>query len=668
MAVFRKNRKRGAKQSTDVRYSDRGFAYAELGSSDKITGVVPHYSNADRPQLPDTPPGVLIYNLDMGCLQLSDPDNDQWLNICGLPYNAGVVAGSGLLGYPTDGTYTDGVLPLSPSGTVADAIDQINELLVQCSCIVYASHLGQTDGATNGVLIPPSFTPGRVATPTSEGSPYYTGAWDTDTNKSLTNQSNLVWNPPAGEKITDLQAGEINLVFTNGNGSIIHTEILIPNGTTADQVSTPSGYIQLSSLNTYGFKIEGFVNIDLPITQLLSSGSGYLKVESRQVAGANIYTSTPLIFFKDSGNTPTILSQSINLQPGCPVKYLSGIKFATISGGVYPELLFNLSGNAVWRDTYRADPLFVESTEFGIPNEVVNYNDSHVTKNGITPPVIPFKYNEDFIYSEAKDIGTGIVNPDANGVYRKVRFTIRDPFTQTVGSYVTTTDLINTVTANTSNDYSEMFYDEEYRLKDSSSGTGYMSSIHGSGRGLDAWDSSTSLILTPALQAINGSLIYPKQDFSPFYPNTNPDYSSLGIGVGNLIYTRRFRQPLGDARSNGVLRIVGLSEADRLSGNILIDLRVVGDHIVGNGIQDIGNEGTGWLSLNTGYNSGTFLGDDGDGCFVTTNGKVEPYFEFTLGGFSTAFAYNQAIELRITYKDPAALNKKITLIQIGDWA
>jgi hypothetical protein len=134
-----------------------------------------------------------------------------------------------------------------------------------------------------------------------------------------------------------------------------------------------------------------------------------------------------------------------------------------------------------------------------------------------------------------------------------------------------------------------------------------------------------------------------------------------------LVYSRQFKDTLGVARSNGVLRLNGLSEAERANGDVLIDVRVVGDHIVGNGTQGPGNEGTGWLSLNTDYNIALFNGDTGDGCFVTTGGYSAPDFEFTLGGFSTAFAENNAVEVRMTFIHPSGVSTRITRMEMLTW-
>lgn len=656
--------KHSVKYSSDVRYSNRGYAYAELGNS-AIIGLVPTFETHERPDLKDTPRGVLIYNKTNNCLEISDPENNAWISIC---TGSGTDCSGGCtLGYPTDGTYEDGPVEINPSGSIADAIDDINEYLFSSGLIELASHLGTQDGNTNGILVDPMFTIGRVAGPATPGNPYYTNSWDNDVNRDLTNLSALTWQLAASQSITDLQGGTITLSIYGGNG-LISSETLAPDGSLNPQVSSPDGLVSISSLVPKGNKVEGYLSIYVPVSLLLSSNSGYLRVEVEHVVNGNTYANTPLEFFRDSAGAPSVDTQSISLYSS-PEKFLSGVRLATISGASFPVLQIQMYSSNMWSDTYRADLLGVNAGQFGIPNYVVNYNSSAISKDGIAPPSIPFIHDQDFAYNELKSISSGAVtNPNGSGDYAQMNFSVRDPFNTHNSSlfYSNPPILINTY-GNVSNDTTEYFLDENYRLELTSSGSLGMTAIYGSGRGADAWDSEVYLTVRSGLQVINGALIYPQEDWSSFSPSPNPDYTSLAAGIGDLQYVRRFRDSNGLGRTNGVLRIQGLSESDRLNELITIELRVVGAHIAGNPVQGPGNEGTGWLSLNKPYNLATFNGDDGDGCFVNAGGYTAPDFEFSLGGFSTAYSSNEAIEVRVTFKDPDALGKRISVLQVVNW-
>lgn len=654
-----KVRSSASQQNADVRYSDRGYAYAERGQSGDIQGIVNFGPTSIRPTLTQVPRGVFFYNTDTNCLELSDPENNQW--IC-LQAGSGI---AGLIGLPSDGSFDDGAVIISPSGTVADAVDSINEYLVGC-CVSgnYASHLGTTDGNTNGFLQDPSFLLGRVSTPTTSGNPFYTGGWNTDSNRDITNSNSVTWQLQASQKITDLQTGTITVSYIDGNLNTLHTETLTPDGSLNNQSSSPNSYVSITNLEQHLDRVEGFISINVPGNVVLSGSSGYLQVLAQHVVSTTTYDQS-LEFFLDKEAAPSVGTQGVAL--GFVFrKYLSGVAFATIIGSSRSELVFSNSLLNVWKDTYRADPLLVNSSDFGITNFTVPYNSSSVTKNAVSPPAAPFIHNEDFVYSQSVEIiSTSVINPDQNGNFSSINYQVRDPFNVVNGTPIVPLILINTY-PNQSTDVLELFLDEDYRLIPNS-GTSALSSINGSGRASLAWDSTQSLAISGGLQVINGALIYPQTDYSSYAPLPNPDYSSLPGSLGNEIYVRRFRDSLGASRSNGLFLITGMTEADRTSGDILIDLRVVGPHISGNGTQGPGNTGTGWLSLNTSFNSGTFKGDDGDGCFVTVGGFSAPNFEFTLGGFSTGFAGNQAIEVRVTYKNPQALSDRIRRIEITNW-
>jgi hypothetical protein len=591
-------------QSTDARFSDQGFLYAEHGNR-QIIGYVPLKEQSEMLDIMEVPQrhGVLFYNRTTNCLQLSDPENNTW--IC-----------------------FSGSVPPVISGS-------------------YASHIGTQDGYTDGRLVNPSFSTGRVSSPDSPGSPFYTNSWDNDTNRRITRSNNLPWVLDSGQLVTDLQGGDITVKFYNGADSLIHTETLTPDGSLDDQVSSPNGYLEINSLETNFDRVEGFVEVDLATLSLLG-GTGYLRAEIEHVIESAAYSQT-LDYFLDTGAAPSINSQGLSLNAAV-VKWLSGIKFA----GQGSSVEFYLDALEVWKDTYRTDPVQVQCSEYGVGNFIVNYNDSDVTSDGSTPPTQPFEHDHDFVFSGTRTIQSNTTNPDENDNYAQMRYVVRDPFFSSNGPLISAIPeiLINTY-GDESTDTLELFVDEDYRLTNVS---GSIAGINGVDRGARTWDSTATLVSTSGLQVINGALVFPQVDFSSMDPLTNRDYSSIPSDGLDKVYIRQFKDSAGVSRSNGVFRINGLTEAQRANKEVLVEIRVVGNHIPGNGTQGPGNEGTGWLSLNDPYNIATFLGDDGDGCFVSTGGYTAPDFEFTLGGFSTAFAENKAIEVRVTFKNPEGQN------------
>lgn len=601
--------------STNVKFSGKGFVYAEDGSTRHFIGIIPFVDENTKLPLREYPKlhGTLVYNRTTQCLELSDPDNNKWICFSGS----------------------------EPVAIVGD----------------FASHLGTTDGNSNGLLIDPTFSLGRVSTPSSPGTPYYAGGFDDDTNQDITDSNVLSWNLAGSNFITDLQGGTITVTFKDGNNNVLATEVLSPDGSLNNQSSLPNGYVQITSLQDNLDRVEGYLQVSIPANTLLGD-TGYLLVEAVQEIDSVSYPQD-LEFFLDKGNAPSFNSQSVSLE-SVSVEYLSGIKYA----GQGSTLRVELDAQDMWKDTYRSDLLQVQGSSLGIGTYIVNYNAATVS-GGTQPPSAPFSHDDPFIYSEERSIANNISNPDSSGNYQQMRFQLRDPFNTVNGSLFSASPqvLINTF-SNTSTGRLETFYSEDYRLIP---GSGSISGLSGSSRDDREWDSTLSLVTSGNLQVMPGVLVYPQDDFSSTDPGLNLDYSDIPASGQDLIYSRQFIDTLGTSRSNGVLRINGLSEADRSSGDVLVDIRVVGDHVTGNGTQGPGNEGTGWLSLNTNYNIALFNGDDGDGCFVTTGGYSAPDFEFTLGGFSTAFAENNAVEVRITYKHPNGVDTRITRIEMLTW-
>ncbi|RKZ83740.1 MAG: hypothetical protein DRQ39_09145 [Gammaproteobacteria bacterium] len=601
--------------STNVKFSAKGFAFSEDGTTRRFLGIIPFVEEADKLPFREYPQlhGVLIYNRTTQCLELSDPDNSKW--IC-----------------------FSGSIPVPVVGD-------------------FASHLGTTDGNSIGLLVDPSFSTGRVASPTSPGSPYYAGGFDNDTNQDITATNVLPWNGVPANFITDLQAGSITVTYKDGNGNILVQEVLNPDGSLINQSSGPNGYVQITSLQDNLDKVEGYLQVSIPANSLLGD-TGYLLVEAVQEIDTVSYPQS-LEFFLDKGNAPSFSSQGVELDTAV-VDYLSGIKYASTGS----TLKVDLDSDDMWKDTYRADLLEVQATSLGLGTYLVNYSAATIS-GGTQPPSDPFNHDDPFIYSEVKAISAGISNPDSSGVFQKMRFQLRDPFNTTNGSLFSASPevLIHTL-SDTSTGRQEDFVSESFRLI---LGSGSITDIEGVDRDAREWDSTQSLTVSGGLQIMPGALIYPQTDFSSIDPSINPDYSGIPAGSLDLSYSRQFIDTVGVARSNGVLTITGLTEAARLSGAVLIDLRVVGTHIPGNGTQGFGNEGTGWLSLNTNYNIATFKGDNTDGCFVTTGSFVAPDFEFTLGGFSTVFAENKAVEVRVTYVHPAGVSTRITRIEMSNW-
>lgn len=660
------------RNAVPVMWSDRCFPYAILGKSSKHQGMIGFFRSEDRPPLSQVPTGTMIVNLDTFQLEISlcDPTYPpaRWLTT--------MISGNQIvLGDPTDGFYSDGMVAISGGMTVADAVDAINEQLTICcsgggGVPEFASHLGTTDGNTDGLLVSPNFTIGRVSSPTNSG--FYAGNWDDDINKDLTDTSSLVWELDTGEKITDLHAGTLTVNYITGTG-IQHTEVLSLDGSTNNQASTPNGYITVSNLsNNPGAPsiVEGFLSITVPIDVILgaSDQSGKITVQIEHEVTESVIYDQELEFFKDAAEAPSISNQEV--YPGTVyTKYLSGVEFVSSSGSFNSTLTLVVESPDIFKDTYRADPLLLNSSNYGVPNFTISYVSSEVTKEGGSS-VYPFMSEDDFVFSGSREITQSVVNPNSAGQFLTISAQVRDPFNNFTGAGFSGSPafLLNTYDPS-STDTLELFVDEDYRLDPSSSGSSISGpSISEEDRSPREWNSQQSLVTYSGLQVVNGALVFPQDDWSSYFPAGNPDYTSLSgiVPAEGLSYNRQYRSI--SAKSNGILRVEGMTELDRTSGYVKIFIRSVGPHIQGNPTPGAGNTGTGWLDLSKPFDFGLFNGDDGDGCFITTGGLSAPNFQFSLGNFSTGFSENNAIEVMVIYPNTVqGRSKRITRMEITDW-
>lgn len=200
--------------------------------------------------------------------------------------------------------------------------------------------------------------------------------------------------------------------------------------------------------------------------------------------------------------------------------------------------------------------------------------------------------------------------------------------------------LVNT-TGTVSTSIDDSFSDNHYRLPPAAYDTPPDPYV-------DVWDNTASLP-SGSLQVYGGSLVYPSIDFTTGYlPTQSVDYSGRS---GAADYYRAL-VPSGP-KSSGTLVLGGVTVAELIAGDVLIDFKIPAR--------------TGWLSLNTEYDSGSFTGVDGDGCRVTTD-PGENEVQFTFGIFSTETAASDTggmAILRITFPDVTVL--ALTSVEALGW-
>lgn len=147
---FRKPIK-GVRQTTQVKFSNRGYPVAEQGNAD-WTGTTPRFDAAGRPPIDETPHGVLVYNTTTSGLQLSNRDTETWDNVSAV----GGVSSSGIDttgGTLYDTTYFDGSKFIPASNLRNDGTDVFvdNTLNVAGSLTLAISATAPANSAAVGV-------------------------------------------------------------------------------------------------------------------------------------------------------------------------------------------------------------------------------------------------------------------------------------------------------------------------------------------------------------------------------------------------------------------------------------------------------------------------------------------------------------------------------------
>lgn len=152
----RKKRVFATKQSVEVKFSDRGFAYAKMGNSDYV-GIIPFYTDSSRPDLSQVPQGVPIYNITTGALEISDPENNIWIPISGGTISGGSINISGSVISGTaellDTVWYDGITYVPNSSLKSDGIDvYIKNNLTVSGATILSSGVKPTNSSASGTV------------------------------------------------------------------------------------------------------------------------------------------------------------------------------------------------------------------------------------------------------------------------------------------------------------------------------------------------------------------------------------------------------------------------------------------------------------------------------------------------------------------------------------
>ena len=542
------------------------------------------------------------------------------------------------IGTPTDGYLSDGLLPWEPTTKVCEAIDDVNEILLELAPDSPLSLEGVSLAMT-GVSLFDGFASDK------EYQNYKVGAGeDVDATyiggKIIVADTFTLTNPTVGDR----ESGGDD-TFYPGNEGILSSRIT-ENGIEQERGSinlvtgSPSYDLSLT-LNAQNANYNGFslwVRGDATIDVDTYISSGYNKLIMRHNVNSANRNSEEYEVFDDT--EPTV--QSITVGPAAienaPVyREFSGIRSYTLTATFNLEL----TGEDNFNDSYVEDAFVLDNSVFpGILGATIALTDLawdgtiSATPRFDDSPAVLGGYTA-YVFS--------ITETDQRATNARAGVAISKPGrTTTTPVEVTTNRLVDTF-SDSSTLLDEPFNDEDYRQPNYDHDSVPTSFI-------DNWDSTVDLGDGEAA-VFHGSLYHPASsslpnsgDFSVSLP-IGPDYSGF---TSDAVYVRAFEDD-GDPHNNGILELEGLTVADVSpvgSGNVNIEIKLPTE--------------TGWLDLGTPFNVALFTGADGDGCRTAQSGND---WSFTFGTFSTVDS-EYTIIIRITIRNSSSV---ISRMRITDW-
>jgi hypothetical protein len=542
-----------------------------------------------------------------------------------------------ILGMPSDNTWNDGLLYFFEKMKVNDAIDKINETLLQMAPPAPTTFNG-ADLVLSITLYPGYESQGNVNYETTAGA-YHT---------YLTESTSFTIRTPDQTGFADADKGILTLYINNamidqfnlynafvvgnqnGNQSSISYGSLAQGARADEGVIGSNGYIRTSvggkisiisigKFNNFYLwqKGEAAINITPGLLR-----QGYNTIYLTHQDGTNFTrTSNVLELFLDTAGSrpnidvnPTLVAQ----YPQASTNYISGVRYFSIGDSFTTAFI----AVAVFNNTYVMTPLMLSMP--GLQPLTIAYNDPRIA-GPVSPPNIGdlLEFNGPVTLNKFNDYSINAI----------MTIACQDPFGNgTPGQTAAVNYMVNTY-LNKSTDLIEYFVDENYRLPIAP----YDSIPMRTGQ----WSSQTILTNGNAL-IFNLGLMYPNINFTTLY-RPQPQVANYSSFAGPQVYLRSFYKVA--AKNNGSLIINGIAQSDLVNNRILVDIKLPTQ--------------TGWLSLNKPYDVITFKGADGDGCFLTSSSGQQ--FNYSSGTYSTANS-GYMVVVRVTL--PTTLAPIITYMEM----
>jgi len=556
-----------------------------------------------------------------------------------------------VLGLPTDGIFTDGLLDFSSETSGTNAIDDINEVLKDIAP-------PNAESLSGKVLVDNvSFVSGKL--PTGLPADYYVGVTANGaTINTIIHQNNLTLSSPDTNKCFNWgDKGFLKVKHIDGVAAIAEVAILdIPanfvepdpgnpraetqtlslwdnpgtGDTPTDAIipfhdTTAVGTLQVLSCGGYKgelgttpiFNMWQKMTARINVTTLPAGYNGFKLAHDglssdQESAQYDVYydNNTDVLSFSVP---PTIVEKAINSS-----KYISGVRYYS-SGDTF-DVAF--TGNNLFKNCYSASMLARHKFEACSANTDIPPSGSYDV-NDTLPVTGVVTINRGSYYDLDTRLTAYLYHP------WKTQLSLETP---SENRMVCTYD-------NVSTDVAESFRDENHRLDPASD---YDSAILLPGSITGQWNSQNPLAASDAL-VYNQRVQLAAIDLSGNLP-IGPNYT-VGRDVVQQ-YCRAFYK--NEANSNVSLTLTNLNIAN------------IGE--VGNGDVNVEIKlptQTGWLDAGKAYSSALFTGIDGDGC--KTPASTGSILSLTFGTFTTANS-GQMIIVRITFRNT---NQSITALSVN---
>jgi hypothetical protein len=517
-------------------------------------------------------------------------------------FSSGGVAGEsapppplGAVGLPSDGVWTDGLVPIHEGEIVENVLDDMNEILT------YLAPAGPPQISSANLSSDISLYSGKIPTGLSSAWMDVGTPGSTQSSIGVSSSVTLTVGPfgPGDSGVVTLYKNNVSLAFldiganfqSSMRGGNQNLSVWDYQGTgspiTNGVITFSGGNLTVTACGIYNnFPVWQSITLQIVFTSSLTDGEDRIRLLHSYTGGSQSKTWT--VFYDSDVTALSFSSPPTVTEVSAQYRWLSGIRYYDIGS----RFAVSFTGSNCFKQTYHTSQV----AYYSMPGLNV------VTKNPASVPAVSDTFS-------ITDTSATLNVSNVTSVDGRITAGLRDPYGANVTAQSSSENRLIHTYSTQSTEKAEYFLDEYYRLPN-----GSYNSVPGSISGV--WD-SLLVLQNGNPQCWNSGLRYPTINFtSGYYPVqlSGRNYSTFS---GVQTYFRAFRSS-GVPHSSVILTIPGTSVAPQGSGlNVFIKLP----------------SQTGWLDVGTMFSPGDFTGIDNDGCLVSKTGSQ---YSITFGTFDTS--------------------------------